>query len=340
MVLKINIQSFWYKILVSLGISLILFFPSNNMFPFKYALLAGVSTFILLLLIFIINDYYLFPRFYFRKSRNIYIILSAVLIILWTFIHLLIDRLLILPHRVYTPPTEVPVLFPIMRSFFIFLMAHFISITILLASTIKKQAVREKNLKEEKLSTELKLLKAQIDPHFIFNALNNIYSLTYSQSEKAPESVLKLSEMLRYVFYDCSKDTVKLKNEIDYIENFISFQQMKSEHEQNIQFDYSGANTEKNISPMLFIPFIENAFKYSKIEELNDAYIKIQLATENKKLFFRIENTVPEEGKPNPGKGMGITNVGQRLEVLYPGKHSLKINEKDFIFTVTLEIES
>lgn len=269
-----------------------------------------------------------------------FILLNALFLIGLSLFHYLLDKWLIQPNNIIEDHSSPPAIFLIIRSLFLFLMANFISITLFLANTVKKQAIREKNLKEEKLGTELKLLKAQINPHFIFNALNNIYALTYTQSEKAPESVLKLSKMLRYVFYDCSKDKVKLKDEILYIENFISFQQMKSEQKQNIEFDYSEAQTEKNIYPMLFIPFIENAFKYSKIEELEDAYIKIKLATENKKLYFRIENTVPETGKSNPGKGMGINNVKQRLEVLYPGKHSLNIEEKDFIFTVTLEIQS
>ncbi len=252
--------------------------------------------------------------------------------------HYLLDKLLIQPHNLIEEHSSTPALFLIIRSMFLFLMANFISITLYLSGTVKEQAIREKNLKEEKLGTELELLKAQINPHFIFNALNNIYALTYTQSEKAPESVLKLSEMLRYVFYDCSKDTVKLKDEIAYIENFISFHQMKSAHQQKITFDYYNAYPEYSISPMLFIPFIENAFKYSKIEELPEAFVEIYLSTNNEKIYFQIKNTVPETGKPNPGKGLGINNVRQRLEVLYPGKHSLKIDEKDFIFTVTLQI--
>lgn len=335
---KINIQSILHKLLVGIGISLIIFLSTNHLFPLQYAFYAGLITAALIITLFLINDYYLFPNFFFKKNRTKYILYSALLILGITAIHLIIERIFIVPHRIYQPPDELPFIFPVMRSFFIFLMVHFISITIQMAGTIKEQATREKNLKEEKLGTELKLLRAQINPHFIFNALNNIYSLTYSQSEKALESVLKLSEMLRYVFYDCSKDTVKLKDEINYVENFISFQRMKSEHEQNIYFEHQEAYPEHTISPMLFIPFIENAFKCSKIEELEHAWIKIKLATSNGKIFFNIENSVPEKGKPQGGQGMGISNVRQRLEVLYPQKHSLKIEEKDFIFKVQLEI--
>lgn len=340
MKLKINIQSITHKFLVAIGMSLIVFLSANHLLPTEYAIYAGLITAMLITFIFIFNDYVLFPGFFFKEKKIEYILYSALLLISLTAVHISLERYLLIPHRIITPQHELPLIFPIVRSFVIFLMVLFISITIQLAGTIKKQAVREKNLKEEKLGTELKLLKAQINPHFIFNALNNIYSLTYSQSKNAPESVLKLSEMLRYVFYDCSKDTVKLINEIDYIENFISFQQMKSEHNQNIIFDYKEAYPEHSISPMLFIPFIENAFKYSKIEEFKEAAIQMKLSTNNRKVFFYIENTVPENGKPQPGKGLGISNVQQRLNVLYPNKHSLEIEEKDFTFTVTLEIQT
>ncbi|SRR6056297_1183009 len=338
MKIKINIQSVVHKGLVAIGISLIIFLSLNHLLPLKYALFSGIITALLIITVFLINDYFLYPVFFFRRRKINYILFSFLSISLITILHLAAERFLIFPHRISSPPKEIPLIFPLMRSFLIFLMSHFISITILLAGTIKKQATREKNLKEEKLGTELKLLKAQINPHFIFNALNNIYSLTYTQSEKAPESVLQLSKMLRYVFYDCSKDTVKLKDEINYVENFISFQRMKSEHEQNIAFNKERVDPECAISPMLFIPFIENAFKYSKIEEFPPAWIHIKLTAGADKISFSIENSIPEEGKPSAGRGMGISNVRQRLEVLYPGKHSLKIEEKDLIFKVKLEI--
>ena len=328
------------KILTILAISILIALPASNIFPLKVALLLGGLTGLLIILLFFVNEFFLIPRYFFRKNRIKFILLNISLLFLLSFLHYLMDELIIQPHKVYEEHSSPAPIFLIIRSLFLFLMANFISITLYLSNTVKKQAIREKNLKEEKLGTELKLLKAQINPHFIFNALNNIYALTYTRSEKAPDSVLKLSKMLRYVFYDCSKDTVKLKDEIAYIENFISFQQMKSEHQQKITFDYSNAYPDYSISPMLFISFIENAFKYSKIEEFQEAFVEIYLSTNNEKVYFQIKNTVPETGKPNPGKGLGINNVRQRLEVLYPGKHFLKIGEKDHIFTVTLEIQS
>jgi len=328
------------KTLIILAISMIMALPALHVYPLAVALLLGVMTGIIVIGLFIINEYLLMPRFFFSKSRLTFILLDALVLIGLAALHAFIDEEIFKPFK-ETADKEAPAfIFLVIRSLFLLLMANFISITLYLSNTVRQQAIREKNLREEKLGTELKLLKAQINPHFIFNALNNIYALTYTQSEKAPDSVLKLSEMLRYVFYDCSKDTVKLKDEIQYIENFISLQRMKSEHEQNIRFDYSEASGSQAISPMLFIPFIENAFKYSKIEELEDAWIQIRLSTQSGRIHFWIENTVPEAGKPARGQGMGIPNVRQRLEVLYPKRHTLKIDEKDLRFTVNLEIQT
>lgn len=326
------------KILIILAISLLIALPSSNLFPLEIALLMGGITAILIIILFIINEYWLIPRYFFLKKRTKFLLLNIVLLIVLTMGHYLLDKLLVQPHKIYEEHTTPPAIFLILRSLFLFLMANFISITLYLSNTVKKQALREKNLKEEKLSTELKLLKAQINPHFIFNALNNIYALTYTQSEKAPESVLKLSEMLRYVFYDCSKDMVKLRDELEYIENFISFQQMKSEFNQHITLDYREADPNTVVAPMLFTPFIENAFKFSKIEEDPDAYVKLIFSTDNATLRFSIENSIPSSGKPMAGQGLGIPNVKQRLKVLYPRRHELNIDETKQKFTVNLKI--
>ena len=335
-----RIQPWISKTLIILAISIIMALPASHVYPVTVALQLGVMTGIAVIALFVVNEYVLMPRFFFSKSRLRFVFLNVLVLIILATIHAFLEEELFRPFKEVNTEDGPVFIFLVIRSLFLLLMANFISITLYLSNTVSQQAIREKNLREEKLGTELKLLKAQINPHFIFNALNNIYALTYTQSEKAPDSVLKLSEMLRYVFYDCSKDTVKLKDEIKYIENFITLQRMKSEHEQDIRFDYSEAAESQTISPMLFIPFIENAFKYSKIEELVEAWIEINLSTKNGRLSFWIENTVPEHGKPSQGQGMGIPNVSQRLEVLYPKRHTLKIDEKDFRFTVNLEIQT
>ena len=160
------------------------------------------------------------------------------------------------------------------------------------------------------------------------------------QSQKAPESVLKLSEMLRYVFYDCSKDRVPLSAELNYIENFNAFQQMKSEYEQNIELKMEKELGHIEIAPMLFIPFLENAYKYSRIEENEDAYVKILISSDNGKVQLSIKNSISQNVKSSHGSGIGIKNVKHRLDIIYPGKHELIIDEQSDFFSVDLIIET
>ncbi|MBI9053729.1 MAG: histidine kinase [Bacteroidales bacterium] len=332
----------WLKFVIWISFTILFLTTGIYFFPFQYALIGALvssGTFIGVLLI---NEYWLFPK-YFIENRRRFIIINLIVIFILTGLNFFLDTTLTpreLSKFAHTAKMEMPIYFPILRSFGMVSMANFISITLLLATELKRKAENEKFLKEEKLGTEIKLLKAQINPHFIFNALNNIYSLTYTKSEMAPESILKLSEMLRYVFYDCSNDVVKLDAEIEYISNFIAFQQMKSEHEQSISFDNSKVRTDIDIAPMLFIPFIENAFKYSKVEEVDKAYVNINLSSEKNALILEIENSIPNIGKILSGNGLGIKNVRQRLDLLYPNKYSLDIYNSDDKFTVKLKINS
>jgi two-component system, LytTR family, sensor kinase len=203
---------------------------------------------------------------------------------------------------------------------------------------LNRQIARHKQVMEEKLQTELQLLKAQIDPHFLFNALNNIYSLTYMKSEKAPDSVLKLSEMLRYVIEDCSSESVPLKSEIAYIHSFIDFYKMKNPGKRDITFTHDITNADIHIAPMLFIPFIENSFKYSRIEEDKSGFIHLALHETEGKVTFKITNSIFSERRILNGSGKGMANVRQRLEIIYPGKHILNITGGIKEYSVELEI--
>jgi LytS/YehU family sensor histidine kinase len=332
--------SIWFKFIIWISFTILFLSTGIYFFPFQIALIGALVSSGTFLGVLIINEYWLFPK-YFIDNRRRFIILNFIIVLGLTGFNFILDSVLTpreLSKFAHTVKMDMPIYFPILRSFGMVSMANFISITLLLATELKRKAENEKLLKEEKLGTEIKLLKAQINPHFIFNALNNIYSLAYTKSEMAPESILKLSEMLRYVFYDCSNDVVKLDAEIEYISNFIAFQQMKSEHEQSINFDNSKARKDIDIAPMLFITFIENAFKYSKVEEVDKAYVNILLSSEKNALILEIENSIPESGKILSGNGLGIKNVRQRLDLLYPNSYRLDINEDENKFMVQLKI--
>ena len=186
------------KTLVFLGVLTLLFITSSYFYPLGIALVSAITSTVLFFALIELNERWLFPVFYKRNRKRKFFILNFVSVIIFALMDMICDGLLFHPHILFTISIKIPIYFPIIRSISMFFLVDFISISILLSDALRAQAITEKQLKEEKLGTEIKLLKAQINPHFIFNALNNIYSLTYTKSEMAPESVLKLSETLSF----------------------------------------------------------------------------------------------------------------------------------------------
>lgn len=288
-----------------------------------------------LLLVFVVIANYVFPKYYHKRSTYFTIAFSLIILV---SLSIVIGEQIYIHNFVHEEDNTPPFVFHFVRIFTQLTLAFFIATAIRFMEHSAMLTEREKQLNEDKFKTELKLLKAQINPHFIFNALNNIYSLTYMKNDNAPDSVLKLSEMLRYVFYDCNKDKVQLSAEISYIRNYIAFQEMKVDINQNITFTADIDEEVAEISPMLFIPFIENAFKYSNIENEEQAYIHIKMSSSNQLLVFTIENSIPNS-KPGSGSGMGIKNVRHRLNIIYRDHYTCNITEEDDKYCVNLQIQ-
>lgn len=197
----------------------------------------------------------------------------------------------------------------------------------------------ELKLVNQNLISEMKFLKSQMNPHFLFNALNNIYSLSMLHSVKTPDMVLKLSAMLRYVLYESEDVKVKLGKEVDYIKNFIEFQRIKIEGIPNLHIDIDRADRMTMIEPMLLIPFIENSFKHSKIEDTDKGWISIVLTTNKKTIDFDIKNSIPnQKAATSKDGGIGIENVKRRLKYLYPNKHIIGIFREPKEYHVKLQI--
>lgn len=325
----------WVPVAVWILLFVFIFNIANYFQTIKNALfIAGHET-ITSLIIYYFTSLVLFPRYY--KSGKSYLWVSFIALFGISAVLLILDIQFIDQFR-DADPDRPPAFFHFMRYLFSSGFVYFVATSISLMEQTTQLQEAEKILTKEKLETELKLLKAQINPHFIFNALNNIYSLTYMKSKNAPDSVLKLSEMLRYVFYDCNKDRVPLAEELKYIENFTAFQQMKSEYPQKINLTTAVNGGSIEIAPMLFIPFIENAFKYSRIEENEDAFIDITMNYSKPNLHFTIKNSVAQN-KANSGSGMGIKNVQHRLDIIYPEQHKLKIDEQEIFYKIDLTLE-
>jgi len=197
----------------------------------------------------------------------------------------------------------------------------------------------QKELEKEKLNSELAFLKNQISPHFFFNTLNNIYSLISINAEDSQKAVLKLSKLMRYLLYDSEHGDTKLSNEIDFMNNYIDLMKLRMNNKISLSIAFPEKYEDVNIPPLIFIPFIENAFKHG-ISYREKSFIDISMTIKEKSILFRCVNSVLKVRVENePGhSGIGMENVTKRLNLLFPDRHELQINESDKEFEVLLQI--
>ena len=194
-----------------------------------------------------------------------------------------------------------------------------------------------KNLENEKLIAELAFLKSQINPHFLFNSLNNIYSLTYQKSDKASEAVMKLSEIMRYMLQESNEPTVKLSREIRYLENYIELQKLRFKSKAYIDFIITGDIAEQSIAPLILIAFVENAFKHGDVSDASSP-IRIRIEIANNILQFELWNKKSGQNKDETS-GIGLNNVRRRLELLYTQRYTLSINEQQLTYYCKLSLD-
>ncbi len=201
----------------------------------------------------------------------------------------------------------------------------------------KKKAINR--LEREKLDAELLSLKSQINPHFLFNSLNNLYSLSLDQDERLPDLLLRLSDNLRYMLYESGDTFVPLQKEIQFLENYIDLQRIRAPKRVDIRFAVEGKIKDHAIAPLLLIHFVENAFKFGAKGSNTEAYVHVQCIVEENILTFSIKNN---KGKlalpPRVGGGIGLSNTRKRLALLYPNGHELRIEDKENEFEVFLTL--
>jgi len=191
---------------------------------------------------------------------------------------------------------------------------------------------------QEKITAELQVLKAQVHPHFLFNTLNNIYSFSLDRSPKTPELILKLSSLLSYMLYDCRAEEVRLEKEVEIMKNYIGLEKERYGDKIEISWTVEGDIGDYFISPLLMLPFLENAFKHGASEQIEKPWMGIDISAANNTLKFKITNS-KNEYISTGNKGIGINNVKKRLEFLYPEKHELKINDEGDFFSVSLMVK-
>lgn len=306
----------------------------------------ALASFVGFFIIIFVNVKYLFPYFFLQKKRALYFLLS-VLLIAATIVLLNLE---IFPWSAWYKMPEMPLIEEAsrensdnirwFREFMHLLIALLGSTVIGVTRFASKKEKETISLEKDKLETELKFLKSQVNPHFLFNALNNIYSLALVQAPQTSETVMQLSEILRYMVYDSNKTSVALNSEINYIENFVDLKLLKDSRGMNVDVNLDKSSPHLKIAPLLFIPFVENAFKHSRIESLTDGYVKVKLEIKGKDLLFSCVNNKPKEKftKDKVG-GIGLVNTKQRLALLYPDeKHNLVINDIGNKFEISLRI--
>lgn len=287
--------------------------------------------------------YYLLPRYLLKEKYMSFFGLLALILLVSGFVHWI--------TALYV---EIPLFFPnehwgslwypnkILKS------ATYIYPVVVLATLIKffkhwyKYQQATQMLVEDKLSAELKFLRSQIHPHFLFNTLNNLYALTLKKSENAPEVVLKLSHLLNYMLYECNTERVPLAKEIELIENYVSLEKLRYGDRLDVAFNVTGVNGGHVIAPMLILPFVENSFKHGTSDETEDSWVSIDLTIKGNQMVLKVDNSKSKElskDEQQYREGIGLKNVKRRLQLSYQGNYELKILDTDESYLVVLKIE-
>lgn len=341
---------------VVIFLTMILF--SSRHMTFWTALISTSATILPMIALWAILQFVLLPRLLHRNRILFFIfcMLSvSVLVILATRTDILLYRIFYQYHKFENSPLTIQVEMQQGYDGHFFLHAKYAflllstTIVVCVSYLIDERRQQIEAFQHQAMQDQVKYLRSQINPHFLFNALNCIYSLTVTQDEKAPDSVLKLSDMLRYVIDDCRADEVLLTKEVKYIQNYIDFQRIRMEHEPNLTFETQIANPNFKIPPMILQPIIENCFKHSRLVDDPKAWVHIVLRQNESGLLFTCDNSKPAAtnfsrqsaiiGRCDEERtGIGLMNVQQRLAVLFGDKCSLKVIEDNSHYKTILHI--
>lgn len=314
--------------------------------------------------IFYINYLYLVPKFFFRESRIRYFMYAALLVLGLYFVSDFSNRMVIKnipsmdqvnqdgidspspgPHVGPPPVRALRDPFRRVHMFNYFPTALFLMFLSLGLKVLERQSRIEelsREIEKEKLNSELAFLKNQINPHFFFNTLNNIYSLIGINQNDSQEAVLKLSKLMRYLIYDSEKGNTMLSHEIEFMKNYIDLMKLRMSDKVTLNVSFPEEYADRNIQPLLFIPFIENAFKHG-ISYREKSFIDIEMKAEGSSIAFKCSNSLhsktEKEAEAETG-GIGLENVRKRLDLLFPGRHELRIDSSENRFDVFLEIKT
>ncbi len=326
---------FWFSYILT-----ITFFFGEFLNIHKIFIRTLISTFFNAIVVYL-NLYVLLPRYFEKKKYWEFLVflngavLAVVVLRAWgdtlipkgidtpTFID---DYLLSLPHFLGIALSAYVLL--LLTSSAKFIKDYFMNIQ------MREQILRIK------YESELRNLKNQLNPHFLFNTLNNIYSYAYLKSDKAGPMILMLSDMMRYVLYECDDNKVPMSKELDYLGNYIELQKMKKEAEQKIGFEIIGDFSDLMIEPLLFLPLFENVFKHGNLDDVENGWMKAKFEYNSGMVMLDLSNSyVPGKYPKTKDGGIGLRNIKERLNILYPGKHGITIVDESNVFSTFIYIE-
>jgi len=279
------------------------------------------------------NLLYLIPRFFLKEKYQTYFLLTALTLVL---------NILISTAIGYEDIVEGELFYSLFHSFLLTTGILGIAVAIKIAKITYRKQQQLNDLQQNQLKAELNYLKKQVNPHFLFNVLNNIYVQSKEDPKSVPESILQLSELMRYQTYDAAKDRISLGKEIDFIEKYLSLEKMRCEFLKT-EMKLTGAVKRISIPPLLLLPFVENACKHSHKGNGDEELIEIHVTQKEADLMLMVKNTQGlKTGHINDEEysGFGMDNIKKRIELLYPDSHQLNFSEDDNFFTVELIIQN
>ncbi|MBL7783224.1 MAG: histidine kinase [Saprospiraceae bacterium] len=288
--------------------------------------------------LFLLNTEWLIPHIFPRKGAVVYFWSLMGILAAFSFLHYHIFKWVAQYHGIILDWGSGKV---IMKGTLALVMVAAISTGYGLLNYVVRQERQQQEKKQERLQSELSFLRSQISPHFIFNVLNSLVYLIRSKSELAEPVIIKLSELMRYMLYESENTQIPLEKELAYLQNYIELQKIRFEEDVEIRFHIDGNATDQLIEPMLLIPFVENAYKHG-VSMLENPVIEIDIKIREQDLDLLVKNKVAPATADlkDAGTGIGLKNVGRRLELLYPEAHTLNISHKNGWFSVHLHIDT
>lgn len=328
---------------------LLFFVFSNRNYDYNIRLILVSFIIIISYVVVYLVNYFFIPKFLFAGKTwiFIYVILGIFITILWLVLYSSIINVIYSAYL--TPNIMLPqkddIIILVSGNYLVIIFAtviHFIKESY--RRLIEKNDIeKQKQLAEIKLKeASLKLLQGQIHPHFLFNMLNNLYGLVKENTDSSREVIMKLSELLDYMLYECDKPNVCLKSEAEFIRNYIELERIRHDESFNVRFNFSDQRTDTQIAPLILFPFVENAFKHG-LHDPENSFIYIDLKVNDNKIQFKIENSISDVKKDRylkqEGKGIGLRNIKERLELIYKDKFLLDISCNQNNYKADLEIE-